>query len=199
MSAFTRSTLGARCERPFQTLHETKWWIGSATAVFLTGCIVGFVCPGILLDFLRRARGGLDGHKRGSWWSESSSTFMHNCILDYLAMRLGVAGGLLPGAHALLNGMVTGTVFARVVAPDRLQAVALILPHAIFELPALFIATGLGLWLGLRRRPRDEKKSAVKRANEVFLLVVMPLALLAAMLEETPFTTWQPRHVQSNP
>ena len=151
----------------------------------------------MLSEFLERARAGLASHHPGSWWFEAGRTFLHNALLDYVAMRLGVAGGVIPGAYALFNSIVTGTVFAGILAADRLGALALLLPHAIFELPALFIATGLGLWLGLGARQSHEKTSPVRRANEVFLLIVLPLALVAAMLEEASFTNWRPRHVQA--
>jgi hypothetical protein len=45
-----------------------------------------------------------------------------------------------------------------------------------------------GLCLGGKQS--HEKASPVGRANEVFLAIVLPLALMAAMLEEASFTDW---------
>ena len=38
-----------------------------------------------------------------------------------------------------------------------------------------------------------------RKANQAFLLMVLPLNLAAAMLEEANFMDWRPRHIQNLP
>ncbi|MDK2974951.1 MAG: stage sporulation protein [Methanofollis sp.] len=114
--------------------------------------------------------------------------FLNNlqaCILLFLG---GATFGLLTLFILLSNGVVIG-VFAGEIA-ERLGPLGLaagLVPHGIFELPAIFIAAALGL--GLARSlladlsgTRDAAAEAL-RLGGLFLRVVVPLLAVAAVVE----------------
>jgi uncharacterized membrane protein SpoIIM required for sporulation len=78
------------------------------------------------------------------------------------------------------------------VPEDRLGTVALLMPHGLFEVPALILAGGLGIWMGTRGRRHPGLTQARPGAHAVFLAVILHLAALAAILETWEFTDWHP-------
>lgn len=114
--------------------------------------------------------------------------FLNNlqaCLLLFLG---GATFGLLTLFILLANGVIIG-VFVGDIA-DRLGSLGLVaglVPHGIFELPALFIAAALGL--GLARSLLAELSGAgdaaagAVRLGGLFLRVVVPLLAVAAVVE----------------
>jgi stage II sporulation protein M len=114
--------------------------------------------------------------------------FLNNlqaCIILFLG---GVTFGILTIFVLATNGIVVGAV-AQVVneLQGDLFVVAALLPHGIFELPALFIAGALGLMLAgsIRRELYEDGDAAAdaRRYTVVFAKTVLPLLVLAAITE----------------
>lgn len=103
--------------------------------------------------------------------------------------------GLLPLMNIVSNAFIIGTllnVLSVRMSVSPLQVVVFgILPHGMFEIPALVLAGALGVRLGaaaLRRLTgRGELPVAVvfKESLRTYLLVIAPLLLLAACIEGT--------------
>jgi stage II sporulation protein M len=115
---------------------------------------------------------------------------VQNTRASFIAVVSGLAFGLLPMVFAAANGFVLGVVCRTAAGVVPIGAVALrILPHGVFELPALFLASAYGLWLGsivLRRIGGDESPrvgASLKHALRMYLLVILPLLLVAATIE----------------
>jgi stage II sporulation protein M len=61
-----------------------------------------------------------------------------------------------------------------------------LLPHGIFELPALFLSAGLGLRLGtfiFRKNKLKSLKNYLFESLRVFLFIIFPFLLIAAIIE----------------
>jgi stage II sporulation protein M len=115
---------------------------------------------------------------------------VQNSRAALIAVVSGVAFGLLPLVFAAANGFVLGVVCRTAIAAAPAGAVALrILPHGVFELPALFLASAYGLWLGsivVRRMRGDDGVrvgASLKHAVRMYLLLILPLLLVAATIE----------------
>jgi len=114
--------------------------------------------------------------------------FLNNlqaCLLLFLG---GATFGLLTLFVLLSNGVIIG-VFVGEIA-ERLGPLGLavgLIPHGIFELPALFIAATLGL--GLARSlladlsGTGDAAAEATRLGGFFLRVVVPLLAVAAVVE----------------
>lgn len=115
---------------------------------------------------------------------------LENNITKLLAVLiLGIFAGLIPLASVFINGMLLG-IFAYVVS-ERLSwpfLVAGILPHGIFEIPALILSTAIGIRVGevaVRKLfGRKEKfMDEFAKGLQFFISVVVPILFLAALIE----------------
>jgi stage II sporulation protein M len=61
-----------------------------------------------------------------------------------------------------------------------------LLPHGIFELPAIILALAFGLRTGMfifSKKPELEFRYRIKNALRVFVFVIVPLLVIAAIIE----------------
>ncbi|HVN66237.1 MAG TPA: stage II sporulation protein M [Methanomicrobiales archaeon] len=107
------------------------------------------------------------------------------CILLFLG---GATFGLLTLFIIASNGVIIGGIM-EIAREERgpLFVAAAILPHGIFEIPALLISSSLGFVLGaalLAEWWGEGDSAATARAHaRTFLLVVVPLVAIAAFIE----------------
>lgn len=119
-------------------------------------------------------QGGLQG---------TVTLFWHNFRAAIGMAVMGVAFGLYPLLGITLNGFIVGMVLAISLSQGQLLVFFVgILPHGVFEIPALIIAAGAGLYLGWgpRRKSWSGYRAALRH-------VVDPLLLASAMLVMAAF------------
>jgi len=110
--------------------------------------------------------------------------FTNNLYVGFLSIIFGVFLGIFPIMTAVFNGIIIGYVMNIAVSSEGFIILWKLLPHGIFELPAIFISMALGLkifssvFYGKR-----VLKNNFKRSLLVFVLVVTPLLILAALIE----------------
>ncbi|WP_298668187.1 stage II sporulation protein M [uncultured Methanofollis sp.] len=114
--------------------------------------------------------------------------FLNNlqaCVLLFLG---GATFGLLTFFILFSNGLVIG-LFADQIAEKvgPLGLIAGLVPHGVFELPAIFIAAALGLALARSvladARGQGDAAADAARLGGLFLRVVVPLLAVAAVIE----------------
>ena len=94
--------------------------------------------------------------------------------------------GIFPIFNAVFNGILLGYVYSKAVPIAGYFVIWRVLPHGIFELPAIFIALGLGVHLGASFFGKEKIKTLSKRFRlsfKAFLTVVLPLLVIAAIIE----------------
>ncbi len=170
----------------FSYIAESRNYIYIMIGFFVLSTIAGFYFVGrlgfldaVLKELLDKTE-GLNGINLILF------IFTNNISVAFGSIFLGVILGVFPLINSISNGVVLGYVLARVFAVSGFSEFWRILPHGVFELPAIFISLGLGLRLGMS----VFSKSIVKdfRHNfagsvKVFFFVVMPLLVLAAIIE----------------
>ncbi len=114
--------------------------------------------------------------------------FLNNASKAFLVVLTGFFFGIVPIFFVFSNANLIGIVVAVLGAREGfLRIVLSLLPHGIFEIPAVLIASGYGLWLGVRfwRKLRfgEPFKEAFRFAVRKYFTVVLPLLLLAAFIE----------------
>ena len=122
-----------------------------------------------------------------------SFIFLNNLKTSFIAMVLGVGAGIVPLVITISNGYLLGFVAREAVAMDGFLVMWKLLPHGIFELPAIIFSVGIGFKLGLSvlggRWSTGKDKGSVgynfKEGLRFFVFVVLPLLLLAGMIEGT--------------
>lgn len=106
-----------------------------------------------------------------------------------LGLVLGVLVAIPPMIFVFLNGLTIGLVSSIVAKRSGVLFVLLgILPHGTLEVPALLISCALGVKVGLTvynsiKKGGFEVGSTFKRCIKTYLKVVVPLLILAAIIE----------------
>lgn len=114
--------------------------------------------------------------------------FLNNAVKAFLVILLGFLFGIVPIFFVFTNANLIGLVIAVFGAREGfLRVVLSLLPHGIFEIPAVLIASGYGLWLGVKfyRKLRfgEPFMEAFRFSIRKYFTVVFPLLLLAAFIE----------------
>jgi stage II sporulation protein M len=125
--------------------------------------------------------------------------FLNNTVKSIAIMYLGFALGVIPLFFIIMNGLIIGFLLQLVAASGQDPLTLLlvgILPHGILELPAILIASAIGLKMGsltwrffLGLIWNDEKVTAkqeisfyMKRMGSVIGIITIVL-LVAALIE----------------
>ncbi len=119
--------------------------------------------------------------------------FVNNTKASAQAVIMGIIPFIfLPAISILVNAGVIGALFG-ILAPTKASIINTIifglLPHGIFELPALFISMALGIYLCLfltrkiLKREDKQFKDVAKNIGIMFVARVIPLLILAAVIE----------------
>lgn len=116
-----------------------------------------------------------------------SFIFFNNLQASFLGMILGVFIGIFPLLNLFGNGFILGFAANLAIAQDGVGSLWRILPHGIFELPAIFIALGLGMKLGTFVSEKKNRWKILKKnfgeSLRVFVLIILPLLIVAAIIE----------------
>ncbi|TAJ44879.1 stage II sporulation protein M [Methanofollis fontis] len=114
--------------------------------------------------------------------------FLNNlqaCLVLFLG---GATFGILTLFILISNGVVIGVFAGEILDRVGLSGLALgLIPHGIFELPALFISAALGLSLArsllAELSGMGDAAADAARMGGLFLRIVVPLLALAAVIE----------------
>jgi stage II sporulation protein M len=112
--------------------------------------------------------------------------FFNNLKSSFFGMSFGILFGIFPILVTIFNGYLLGFVSAFSVAGGGVLSLWKLLPHGIFELPAIFLSLGLGLRLGtlvFQKNKQKFLKENILRSLKIFLLIVIPLLIIAAIIE----------------
>jgi len=167
-------------------LKDNLNYVFFAAAVFLFGGIVGFAfsenftfIDDIMKDLMMRIEG------MGAF-DLIVFIFQNNVKSAFFGLVLGLIFGIVPLFNALGNGVVLGYVLKSVWKITGLSEFWRLLPHGVFELPAVFIALGLGIKLGFSiflKKERGKIRKNLKKSLIAFVLIVVPLLVVAAIIE----------------
>lgn len=112
--------------------------------------------------------------------------FLNNLQSTFIALITGVFFGAIPIFASISNGYLVGFVGNAVTQEQGLIALWRLLPHGIFELPAIFISLGLGLKISsfiFKKQKTKKLKKYLIQSLKTFILIVIPLLVIAAIIE----------------
>jgi uncharacterized membrane protein SpoIIM required for sporulation len=113
----------------------------------------------------------------------------NNLQSSFLAVIIGIALGIFPIINAISNGAILGYVFGLTYDISGVSEWWRILPHGIFELPAIFISIGLGIKLGSSFVTNYFKHYWKKRKILIYLPILITIffsTINALSLESIP-------------
>lgn len=114
--------------------------------------------------------------------------FLNNALTCFLNIVLGPLLAIAPLASMVFNGGLIGCLAQK----EGLIIFVGILPHGIFEIPALLLSGAIGLRIGrevLKNRAERNLKSALNKGLRAFLVLILPLLLIAAVIESSLILT----------
>jgi stage II sporulation protein M len=130
--------------------------------IFTVAFLTGVFTPSSTREDLTKAFEGFAENYRGLEGGKLFFTiFLHNVVATIFMLISGIGIGIIPTLAIGANGFVLGVVYGQTAEIIGYSKAAMkVLPHGLFELPALLIAASYGLWLGLmivRRMQRRER------------------------------------------
>ncbi len=185
----------------FEFIKDSRNFIYIAILIFLIFTVLGFFFEDLInilvksifkidlqnkiLDYI----GNLLAKTEGMDYKQLMGfIFLNNLQSSFFGMILGIIFGIFPLVALTLNGYVLGFVAMLSVKAEGFLVLWRILPHGIFELPAIFISLGFGLRLGsfiFIKKQNNSFSEIFLGCFRVFLLVVLPLLIIAAIIESS--------------
>ncbi len=173
----------------FQYISEQKFYFLGITLVFFSIALFSFFVPPtpeIQQELLKVIQNLLAETEGMNALELTIFIFWNNLQASFMGLFFGIFLGIFPVLAAIVNGYLVGFVAAKSVSVEGLFVLWRLLPHGVFELPAVFIALGLGVRLGLSpfsSKPWPSFKYHLQRSTQVFFAIVMPLLIIAAIIE----------------
>ncbi len=172
-------------------VKESRIFIYSIIGIFLLFVLIGFFIPAPeiiynkIMDFIRELLKQTEGMNQIEL---IKFIILNNLRSTLLGILLGVLFGIFPLISAIANGYMLGFVSLISVNSGGILTLWRILPHGIFELPAVFISLGLGLKFGtflFQKNKLESFKFYLINSLKVFLLIIIPLLIIAGIIEAT--------------
>jgi stage II sporulation protein M len=121
-------------------------------------------------------------------WIVAVKLFINNLQVSMILFAGGATFGVLTCVILLSNGLLVGGVIELVRQQQGLvYAAAAILPHGIFEVPAILTAGALGIHLGVllwhELHGRGDAAAGALVLARIFGAVVIPFLAVAAFIE----------------
>jgi uncharacterized membrane protein SpoIIM required for sporulation len=194
---------------PAAVYRSRRWSIGSAVASLVVAAVVGFW---VASDPDALAALGTDAQLRQyaeidfeHYYSEFAATsfaarvWTNNAWIAAQCVAFGITGVLV--VYVLfVNAVGLGQVAGLMAAYDRLDLFfALILPHGLLELTAVFVAAGAGLklfWAWIDPGPRSRGRALAEEGRAMMtvalgLVVVLGVSgVIEAFVTPSPLSTW---------
>jgi stage II sporulation protein M len=162
----------------WRDLHEARKYIYAAIGIFAAGIIVAILIPSLGKSVISEFVDYFKTFQNKTTLALLNAIFLKNAASAFFAIVCGFLLGLVPIFGAAFNGIAVGAVL-------KLNPLSFltIIPHGLFELPAIFIAWGLGIWCagGLFHAPSIGFR--IKRSLNIYLSVIVPLLIIAAIVE----------------
>ncbi len=173
--------------KSFGYIKESKNFIYIIIILFFVLALVGFFIPAptyianqisIYIKELVSQTSGMSSIQLISF------IFFNNIEASFFGLVFGIFFGIFPVFVSLINGYLLGFVANGSVKTSGIIVLWKLFPHGIFELPAVFISLGLGMKLGsLLLNKKGRFKENFVNALKAFLLIVIPLLIIAAVIE----------------
>ena len=178
-------------QKSWNYLKDSKKFIWIVIWIFIASALIGFFIPAPeiisqkIFEFIKEILLKTDGMSQSQL---ISFIFLNNVQSSFYGMIFGVFIGIFPIIFIAVNGYLLGFVANLAIQDGGIFSLWRIFPHGIFELPAVFISFALGLRIGVsifnRKKFRKFNENFIS-CLKVFVLIIIPLLIIAAIIEGT--------------
>jgi stage II sporulation protein M len=171
--------------KSYQIIVNHRKYLALTAAIFFVCVVIGYVFPNAFPhdQVIDRILAQLEGKDR---FAVTFFIIQNNITTAFLAIVFGFL--FLPVFAILFNGYLVGAVIHQSIQKSSGWIVLYLLPHGVLELPAIFLAFGLGLRIGMCwfvQNRWTNMKIAYADAFIVFVYVIVPLLIIAGVIEGT--------------
>ena len=172
-------------------IKSSKRFIFSIILIFGISFLIGiFFLPSELisqkiLEFIKEILAKTEGMSHSQLMG---FILFNNIQSSFMGILLGIFFGIFPIFSTIINGYLLGFVSNLSIQNAGILSLWRILPHGIFELPAIFLSFGLGLRIGIsifNQKKFGKIEDNLISCLRVFIFVVIPLLIIAAIIEGT--------------
>jgi len=173
-------------------IKECKNYLLLIVLIFVFGAVISFFVavtgkPEILVEKIIETLTDLMDKSKGlNLWEMVIYILNNNLETSFLALIFGILLGIFPIFITLFNGFILGFVSFFAVYAEGAGVLWKLAPHGIFELPAVFLSLALGVKFGMFWFAKGKRKEFLRRFENslrVFLFVILPLLIIAAIIE----------------
>lgn len=180
-----QSFLRENYSRCWKFFAESRWCIVLSLGVFFSFFLIGFTLPIFFRAEIFEFMANLSKSIEGMNTLEIIGFILFNNIkASFFALLFGIGLGIFPLLAGVANGYLVGFVAREAAEVEGIFVLLRLLPHGIFELPAIFFSMGMGMKVGfsLLRRKKNFKKN-LKESLRFFVFVILPLLIVAGIIE----------------
>jgi len=184
-----KSFVMEKLDSSWKFVKESRNYIYFSIGLFIIAVFIGaFVpAPDFILEYIKNVIKNLVEETANlNIFQLIGYILLNNLKASLSGLFLGFIFCILPFLICLVNGYVLGFVSKQVIHEAGILQLWRLLPHGIFELPAVFISLGIGLRLGVYVLKYSSDKNIfefLKKAFWTFAFIVLPLLVVAAIIE----------------
>jgi stage II sporulation protein M len=185
MLSNARAKLTSWFRQAWDLVKDNRRLVYGFLIAWLAMAAIGYLLPTLLEDWVQSiiddTTSDLDG-------KNLREIILYLTWSNLLAFGLIVVLGIffMPLAAVTLNGYLLGAVLWEVMQDEGFGLAWRIAPHGALEIPALCISLAFGLRIGLclfKRNRFENLKRTYKEAFLVYVFIVLPLTVVAAVIE----------------
>lgn len=160
-------------------------------SLFFVSLLCGFFLGNLLpTDVLEEVLGSIPEMEDWSLPFIFIYIIVNNVSKSFIWMLLGIALGILPLLFVMINGFFIGWIsYTTSLKKGFFFTVAALLPHGVVEIPAILLSMAAGMGLGVKLvkslRKQGSLKQELRSALSLYVFRIVPLLVLAAVLEVT--------------
>lgn len=174
--------------KSWKYIKESRNFIWAAVIIFFIAVIIGFLFQppsviNLILDYVKNILAKTEGM---SSFQIIFFIFLNNIQIGFTGLIYGFVLGIFPILSIFANGYVVGYVSSSAISSAGVSSLLNLVPHGIFELPAIFISFGMGIKFGsfvFYKKKMEHFNKFFINSLRVFVFVVLPLLIIAAIIE----------------
>src|SRR3989338_6351141 len=169
----------------YYAILRNKNYIIATTTLFSVSIIFGLLFPYFLKEFQDEIIKAILAQVQGKDFFEITFFIIQNNLrTSFFGFLLGIT--FLPVFAIMINGFFIGTTLRLAVEKYSPLIIWRLLPHGIFELPAIILSFSYGLKIGMAWFHKDKIKNFKNNYREafaVFIFIILPLIIIAGIIE----------------
>jgi stage II sporulation protein M len=168
-------------------LKETKNYIYSTLGLLILFFLMGFMFPVFFVEQIKDIiRNILEKTVGLNGLPLILFILKNNLLVSVISIFSGIILGIIPILLITGNGYIVGFVSNAVSSVEGVSVLWRLLPHGIFEIPAIVISVALGIKFGFSVFYKDPAKEIVKSfwsSVKILIFIIIPLLVIAAIIE----------------